>query len=420
MERIVKYLEQDPPALRPALARFRELAKERLAEWELRDIGESADDCIQQLQNGSPPSTAELEAAPLSWLKAVDQELFDTATPGECSPGTPVLDGDNEHWVVRRTRPGTGFNARRGKPGHYTPWHHVLSACIEGIPTQVRSVPHDTARACTRIVDNNAFKVAIARFEDGAGETFRKFDATKHFRMEALNTPQARLQSALDALTKACDEQVDCLIFPELTFTRGIAQAFAEHLFDASLEPASNLPPLVVIGSYHEATHTIDKPHTRNRALLLAHDGSQLMCHDKRSKVLFKFEPDGPDWEEALAPCETPYELLPLDAGLVGLAICKDLFDGPVSKLLYDLDLDWLLVPSMSDKLTEHQTKTGQLRKQSGTVSIVANQAMPGHTSGTPYPCGYVQQGPKPDPCTNPLTIVSIPLAAHRLRLVKG
>jgi hypothetical protein len=42
------------------------------------------------------------------------------------------------------------------------------------------------------------------------------------------------------------------------------------------------------------------------------------MCFDKRSKVLFKFEPDGPDWAEALAPCETPYELLPLDAGLVG------------------------------------------------------------------------------------------------------
>ncbi len=419
MDRIARYLQHDPPALGPALARFRELARSRLDDWELRDGGSLSDGFVKRLQDGSPPTPAELEASPLSWLKAIDRELFDTTAPGAKTPGTPVFDGDDKHWVVRRVRDSTGLNARKCKPGYYTPWHHVLSACIEGIPTQVRSVPHDTARACAQIVGKNAFKIAIARFEDGVVETFSQFEDINLFRMEGFDRPQTRLQSALDALSKACLEAVDCLIFPELTFTPDIARSFAEHLLDSALKFVPNLPPLVVLGSYHEATRTIERPDTRNRALLLAHDGSRLMCFDKRSKVLFKFEPDGPDWAEALAPCETPYELLPLDAGLVGLAICKDLFDGSISDLLRKLDLDWLLVPSMSDKLTQHEGKTKQLHHQSGTVSIVANQAMPGQAGGKSYPCGYVQQGPSPEPCADPFTIVTLSLAASRLRIVK-
>jgi hypothetical protein len=291
---------------------------------------------------------------------------------------------------VRRVRPGTGFNSRKCKPGYYTPWHHVLSACIEGIPTQVRSVPHDTARACAQIVSKNAFKVAIARFEDGVVETFSQFEDIKLFRMEGLDNPRTRLQSALDA-SKACLEAVDCLIFPELTFTPDIARSFAEHLLDSALTSVPNLPPLVVLGSYHEATRTIERPDTRNRALLLAHDGSQLMCFDKRSKVLFKFEPDGPDWAEALAPCETPYELLPLDAGLVGLAICKDLFDGSISDLLRKLDLDWLLVPSMSDKLTQHE----------GRQSSFTIKAAPCRSSPTrPCPARQAASAIRADTCS--------------------
>lgn len=327
-----------------------------------------------------------------------------------------MFDGEDKHWIVRRALPGNGFNFRKGKIGHFTPFHHVLPATLIDIPTEVRGMPQGTAKACQRILRNQAFRLAVVRFEDDAVEILTKFSATELFRMDGLDSPQVRLKSALDAFTTACDQQVDCLIFPELTFTPEIAHQFAEDLLDATLAgPHHHLPALIVLGSYHEPTQSTEQPDTRNRAILLAQDGSRLMHFDKRSEVLFKFEPDGADWVEALSPCDTPYQLLPLEIGLLGLAICKDLFDGPISELLRSIDLDWLLVPSMSNKLNQHQTKTRQLHNQSGTVSVIANQIMPGGDGDGDYPFGYIQQGADPQPCPNPIEIVDIPLRTEHM-----
>lgn len=145
------------------------------------------------------------------------------------------------------------------------------------------------------------------------------------------------------------------------------------------------------------------------------------MRADKRSKVLFKFDPAGPDWGEALLPCDTPFTVLPLEAGLVGLVICKDVFEAPISELLHRLDLDWLLVPSMTDKLGNHHKKTEDLHKQSGTVSVVANQAMPGgQHAADAYPFGYVQRSAVDfQSCADLITVVEVGLPGAKLRIVK-
>lgn len=342
---------------------------------------------------------------------AIDQELYETSAPGARRADTPVFDGDEQHWIIRRTSLGCGYSSRLGALGHYLTHHHVLPGRVGRTPTKAVSVPQDTVTGCQSIFERQTFKVAVARFNDSVTETLTRFDKVRHFRMTGVDHPESRLASILAALDTACDASADCIVFPELTSTPEIARCLAEHLLDEALKPARRrLPTLIALGSYHEPTLTDDQPHTRNRAVLLSHDGTRLMHFDKRCKVLFKFEPGGPDWAEALTPCDTPYELLPLEVGLVGLAICKDLFDGPISELLRSIDLDWLLVPSMSNKLNQHQIKTRQLHNQSGTVSVIANQVMPGSNGDDDYPFGYIQQGADPQPCPNPIEIVDIPL----------
>lgn len=415
MDRIAQYLQTDPPSLASALARFCQLARAHLGAWELSADKLSIETCISRLRDNQVPTSLELLESPRAWLKAIDQELYETSAPGAWRADTAVFDGDEQHWIIRRTSSGSGFNTRLGALGHYLTNHHVVPAHVGGTPTKAVSVPQATATACKSALEHGAFKIAVVRFDDYVKETLACFDAVHHFRMTGVDRPDSRLASILGALNAARDANVDCIVFPELTTTPEIARRIAEHLLDEAVENSRRLPPLIVLGSYHEPTQGPDQPHTRNRAILLAHDGAQLMHFDKRRKVLFKFEPDGPDWGEALSPCDTPYQLLPLEIGLLGLAICKDLFDGPISELLRAIDLDWLLVPSMSNKLNQHQTKTKQLHNQSGTVSVIANQIMPGSNGDGDYPFGYIQQGADPQPCPNPIEIVDIPLRTEEM-----
>jgi hypothetical protein len=56
----------------------------------------------------------------------------------------------------------------------------------------------------------------------------------------------------------------------------------------------------------------------------------------------------------------------------------------------------------MSNKLNQHQIKTRQLHNQSGTVSVIANQVMPGSNGDDDYPFGYISRAQIPNLARTP------------------
>lgn len=264
MEQIARYLQADPPLLGPALARLCQLARAQLGHWDLHADALPHAACLERLQRGAPPTAAELAESPRAWLGAIDEELSTLTAPGARRPETPVFDCDDAHWIIRRSHLPAGYNARPGALSHHLAYHHVLPARIVDIPTRAAAVPHATAAACQSMLDKGRFTFAVVRFDDGVAEELVRFPAITHFRMGGLDKPDLRLASAIDALQAARDAKADCLVFPELTFTPALARAFAEQLLDAALAHTANLPPLIVLGSYHQATGDDDQPPTRN------------------------------------------------------------------------------------------------------------------------------------------------------------
>ena len=304
--------------------------------------------CRRPLPNSKPPRSLAQGDRP---------GLFRHHCPGANTPAP------RSSMATANTGSCAGYGLARGSiqgnASRATAWHHVLSACIEGIPTQVRcsSTPSQPAR---KLSVKTPSKVAIARFEDGR-QNFSPVRRHQSLFPHGAFDRQTRLQSALDAPSQRPASKQSVPV-PELTFTPDIAA----RLPSTCSTLLSSLFPTCRrwwSGATAKPRVPSEQPDTRNRALLLAHDGSQLMLRQAQQGAL-QVQPDGPDWanpdlRNALKlPCPLP------TPGWVGLAICKDLFDGSISDLLHaKLDLDWLLVPSMSDKFPS--TKEDKAASQS-------------------------------------------------------
>jgi len=112
----------------------------------------------------------------------------------------------------------------------------------------------------------------------------------------------------------------------------------------------------------------------------------------------------------------TPLTCLSTPIGLVGMTICRDLFMGSSAAVLQSLPLDWLLVPSMSDKLGLHKMAAKTIHDTRGTVIAVANQQMP---DAQDFDQGFVHHD-KYEEGKPGLTIITVQYSPDsHLRLVK-
>ena len=411
MEKVSEYLRQS--LLGPALARLCRLATEIgpggiqcIGEWEQQPPVEEKI-CLKALRDGTIVTPDKLGSAPLAWLRAIDLFLYEERS---ARINSRVSDGGRRFWLVRRTAAGVrrGYRERQlGNLFHHLRYHHVFPASIDGIATEVAPVPEATAAACAAIISRRSLKVAVARFEDKVKERFTKDHSCNHFHLNGLDTIESRKSSAQAAIALARKNRADLLVFPELTLPSKLQHALAEQLMDEAADPDAHQIPFILLGSFHEA---LDGK-LINRARLVSQDGSNLLLTDKRFKVTFRFD-DGPEeWGEALQAAPVPFGVLPLDIGLLATTICKDAFDGPIPPVVLAIGPDWLLIPSMTNHLGPHRQKTADLRRGFGTVSIVANQPMPGCTrEGADFPHGYIE-GPKTRiECTDSIHFFEIPL----------
>ena len=415
VERVVQYLEDGAATL--ALVRLCRLACEeesgvmRLGRWEQAPAMEP-EFVKKRLDNERWPDIRELESHPLDWLRGLDEYVH---CHTRFHRTVSLTDGDARFHLIRHVHPHSYPSYRdrqRGNLQYHLRHHRFVPCALHGHPVALQAVSDVCEQAAAAILQRQRLVVAVARFDDGVTEEINWNHGNGHFHMTGLSDAPTRRRSIEAALDFARQHHADLLVFPELTIPadlrddiRDDLQARASSVGKES--DASALPALIALGSFHEqdATHQ-----HLNRALLVDRFGDVLLTADKRAKVTIAHQ--GRDWGEALQVAPTPCSLLPLDIGLLALAICKDVFDGPVSRQLQDVGLDWLLAPSMTDHLGPHRTNTGNLLRAHGTVSIVANQPMPGCTrSGDAFPCGYVDRPDGPTECANLLTLVEIPLS---------
>jgi hypothetical protein len=411
LEKVSEYLQQS--LLGPALARLCRLATQIgpsgiqcIGEWEQRPRA-TEDFCLKTLRDGTIVTSDMLGRAPLSWLRSIDFFLYEERS---ARINSRVSDGEHRFWLVRRTAADVrrGYRERQlGNLFHHLRYHHVFPASVDGIATEVAPVPEATATACADILSRSSLKVAVARFDDKVTELFTRDRSCNHFHMDGLDPIDSRMCSAQAAISLARTNHADLLVFPELTLPAKLQHALAEQLMDEAADPDVHQIPFILLGSFHEA---LDGK-LINRARLVSQDGSNLLLTDKRFKVTFRFDDDPEEWGEALQAAPAPFGVLPLDIGLLATTICKDAFDGPIPPVVLAIGPDWLLIPSMTNHLGPHRQKTADLRRGFGTVSIVANQPMPGCTQeGADFPHGYIEGPTRQIECTDLLHFFEIPL----------
>lgn len=416
MEKLAGYLNRDEPLLACALVRLCRLALEigedgmpRLNTWEQKP---SLDDEARQkyLQDGFIPPES-LRDHPLCWLKALDKELPQASS---YRPDVPVTEDGAQFWVVRRPKPEVRRGYRDKQYGNlfrHLHFHYVFPANVDGIATCVRPQTEALSQSCARILDKNTLTVAVVRFDDQVQEIIEKDPACTHLHLSGLDCIKRRYDSALHCIDAARTAKVDMLVFPELSIPPEVRKSLMRHLHRESRTPGLQPIAFVLLGSFHE----VIAGKRVNRATLVSHDGMSVLLTDKRAKVTFRF-PDSPadsqeEWGEALQAAPTPFGVLALDIGLLTTAICKDVFDGEIRTVVSKIGPDWLLAPSMTNKIGPHTERTEDLAKAFGTISIVANQPMPGDPNP---PQGYVQTPRGRENCVDSMHIVSIKLDIPR------
>ncbi|MEY2632029.1 MAG: hypothetical protein RIR00_683 [Pseudomonadota bacterium] len=380
MDVVAEYLATEQPGL--ALTRLCRLARTplgngqyQLDNWEKlptpkKESGE-LDSLLGRLQDGGAPTVDELNAKPLFWLCALDKHLFIETPPANRSPNRRIRESDETFWLVQRHRAETrrGYLPKQfGNLRYWLRFHHVIPAQpAEHPPIQIRAPRGEAAHQLTILEDRALLRVALIAFVDGVQETIANCYQGQHFTLTGLNQPELRLESAKAALNWARDQGADLLLFPELTLPAAQRRELKAWLWEQSRTPDHHIS-LLHLGTFHECC---EQGRYHNRGELVAADGSELLCGEKRCGVTFDAK------AEALEPTD-PFEVLISPLGLIAMAICKDLFDGSIPNLLQLTEADWVLVPSMSNSLSPHINEAEGLHKRMGTCTLIANQPMPG------------------------------------------
>lgn len=389
MDEVCKLINAGEP--RRALVRLWHLAHQphvgggtRLDAWfQLARDDTSSARIRQYFANGQPSLTRTvLDARPTDVICALDELIArQTTKPPPLRPIT--IDGHDyflipgsPHGGVAQRQPVRFANYMRRN--HIIPrqLEHHITAAVSHLATRSATARDQLAAIAERAPAT--LTIALGLFADGHGIDWAETDTGDGRRLcfarSTENEPK-RLERAKTQILAAEAQDVDLLVFPELTLSLTVQAHLCCWLLDRYQAGAPCRIPLIVLGSFHDAT--CDN-HRRNRSrLILGRDGSDIVLHDKFSPATLG------TMTEQFTPGQTA-QLVCTPIGNLSLAICKDCIDQYRNIWLRHLCPDWLLLPSLSDSVRLHVEATRELWNLHRCVSAVANQPLTAETLAAP------------------------------------
>ncbi|KUL23719.1 hypothetical protein [Chlorobium limicola] len=417
MDKVVEFINTG--CFREALARLCRLARQpvedgrtALCNWEPMFSPSDKNVLLELLEKDGPDAITRINHNnnPLLLLQALDEYCHRIYGPDTVRPDDRIIDGFGTSKVLS-IYPGFGGGKLKQQFGNLSFWlkHHRVIPLdnTHGIPVDVCDIPPGHKDWTTSRFESAFVKIGIVQFTDNV-ELDIDYTDNNFFICRGISDGEKRLDSALDHIRNAKADGVHLLIMPELTITPNIRATISEQMMDLALRDGEDHElsvPIIVPGSFHEQC----KSKWRNHAeAICGLDGTTLFGSDKRERVTYN------GCGEMIESSPTPITCLTSPLGLIGMTICRDLFMGNSATVLQSLPLDWLFVPSMSDKLGPHKATAKTLYDTRGTIIAVANQQMP---DAVEYDQGFVHHE-KYDEGETGLTIITIRRTDTCLRIM--
>ncbi|MBD9596936.1 hypothetical protein IB270_29320 [Ensifer sp. ENS05] len=199
----------------------------------------------------------------------------------------------------------------------------------------------------------------------------------KHYVAVDLNCPnQVKVVEA--QLAQARGEKHFALVWPELTIPPHIQSQIEADLEGAAFKEPGKNPELTVAGSWHLPDEGMPNPVSNISAIYDKYGN----CVLQYKKVVPYHDNEGNLHELINSGNEVP--VLVSDEYLVSLAICKDLCDLSSDVAYKELNVDYVLVPSMGDEncMQSHRANSKAMRTQRNARPFVVQQTIPADGSG--------------------------------------
>ena len=414
MEKVAEFI--NAKSYRQALARLCRLAgsptidgRRVLDDWENQHEKDElmlmdAIDRIESIDNKESTITSEeVNNDPLLWLGALD-DFCVRINPKSYGylRNLRIDDGEGQVWMLpiyqKSESCGGGKRLQFGNIAYWLKHYRVVPHNNpQKIPVNVVGIPRGYHDWLANHFSATTIRIAVVHFDDGVRPNVSD-KKPSHFICNEISDTETRFASALHHISEAKKRNAHILVMPELTITPDIRSRIVselQQLHRKNGEKHSLSVPLIVLGSFHEQ---VEKGWRNHAEAMLGLDGTLLFGCDKRKSVTFNKRKEGIE----CAPNHFTCLFTPI--GLMAMAICKDFFEGEPAMELASLPLDWLLVPSMTDKLNPHKATAKTMHDTLGTIVAVANQELP---AGSTPVRGFVQHQ-KFVECKEDLVIVSV------------
>ncbi len=365
---------------RAALVRLWHLAKQpaagggtQLDQWSQRPVDELATKRISEHfgKRKTPLSERDLEARPTDVIRALDQEI--DAQKGKKPAFVPIETEGETYFLIQGSSHKGIEHQQAVRFGNYTHRHLVVPACLlNNVTTRLHTLAEQAPFSHKHLAKRRKeaeprLRIALGHFPDFhqiSWSTVKTDEARNIGFATGTQGENERLAAAKTQIAEAEKEQADLLIFPELTLSESVQEQLRDWLLQRDEQKNPCSISLIVLGSFHVRSESI----ARNRSRLLqGKNGRNILSHDKFSPASIG------GFTESFTPGQYA-QLLCTPIGNLSLAICKDCIGDYWDIWLKQLCPDWLLIPSLSDKVNLHQQATKSLWNHHRSTSLVANQ----------------------------------------------
>uniref|UniRef100_UPI003F4937DA hypothetical protein n=1 Tax=Ensifer adhaerens TaxID=106592 RepID=UPI003F4937DA len=316
-------------------------------------------------------------------VRACDQLVADFRR----GPATRSREWDFGDWWVIDRKKGR-LKGNQGEP--YTRRglrrHVLLKKVVQGL--HVRPQP-----LVMQIPQTSSTRLGAALFE-GLEVTPDPLRYPKYFL--AVDVKCADQGKVVDAqMASARKEKHLALVWPELTIPPKIRDRIEANLRGTAFGAPDTNPELTVAGTWHEPDDGLPQP-VSNVAVVYDKYGREAL----RYKKVVPYHDRGKSIEPINIGNELP--VLVSDEFLVTFAICKDLCDLASNVAYREMNVDFVLVPSMGDEtcMQSHRVNAKGMRTQRNARPFVVQQTVPDDGSGL----GKVLP-PVPDPTSADLDL---------------
>lgn len=337
--------------------------------------------CLAELGGLVSQPTA-FDAYALGVLKGLDRTLSDMPRP--VADAEVVTGCDGRQYRVRQlanpiadhARQGLPPSARQGTLAAYT--HRWTLVPVTG--------PGEYTLACVnlQVAAPAVFKRLLAAARSELSVALWPFDHIDYpglndvvahkVEFAVLKDPrnQAELVAqATAAVDTAAEAHATLLVFPELALSPAMLDAVRARLESRG---ADGHPILTVAGLCHALLPSGDV--YVNEAVLLGPDGAEIWRHRKLARYT--------DDEGVAEHTQTGFTLgiVETPCGNLATPICLDVFAPAIKGLLLRSHATVLLVPSLSPKVSAHETAASEFNADRGGSTFLCNRTVNGYAAG--------------------------------------